>query len=212
MELTFYADPLCCWSWALLAEIEKLESAFPERLNVNICLGGMIQSWNNFQDPLNSINKPSQMGPVWMDAKAKTGIPFDENIWVEDPPSSSFPACIAVKTAELQSEQIGRDYLRLLMRSVMLEGKNISKPEVLAHIANDLALQNPDFDKEKFLKEYNQDLSREAFRKDIQKARMNNIGRYPTVTMIPAGKRGIVFTGFRPAVVLIDAFRTITSG
>jgi len=211
VELTFYTDPLCCWSWALLAEIEKLERAFPEKICVEICMGGMIQSWNNFEDPLNSVNRPSQMGPIWMDAKAKTGIPFDDRIWVDDPPSSSFPACIAVKTAELQSKAMARDFLILLMRGVMLEGKNISKPEILVEIADKLSLQNLDFNKEQFLKEYNQDLSREAFRRDIQKAKMNNIGRYPTITMIPARKRGIIITGYRPFQTLKEAFLAITS-
>ncbi len=171
----------------------------------------MIQRWENFNDPLNAINKPSQMGPVWMDAKIKTGIPFNESIWVEDPPTSSFPACIAIKTAELQSKELGWQYLKLVMKGVMMEGRNIAKQDILLELAETLSLQNLDFNLQLFIDEYNQESSREAFRKNIQQAKINNIGRYPTVTLTYPGKRGIIITGYRPFEILRDAFLSIAS-
>ena len=59
-------------------------------------------------------------------------------------PASSFPACIAVKCAELQSPSIAAQYLQALQEAVMVESKNISKTNVLLEAAAQLAKQEPD--------------------------------------------------------------------
>jgi len=166
IEVVIYTDPLCCWSAALQSHIDRLKN----ELNVEIryCLAGMIPDWKSFNDPLNSVMKPIQMGPVWMEAKYVTGTDIDESIWVKDPPSSSFPACIAVKTAELQSPEAGVKMLFALREAVMKNGQNISKDSVLLIIAKNLAVQFPHlFDLNQFKKEYNQKESRDALRKDM---------------------------------------------
>lgn len=192
-----------------MGEVEKLERTFPGRISVSFVLAGMIQKWDTFADPVNAINKPSQMGPLWMDARIKTGIPFDESIWVEDPPYSSFPACIAVKTAELQSKDVARDYLKLLMEALMLNRRNIAKPEVLAEIAQELSLSNLEFDLAEFMTAYNQNASRSAFREDLKKTKINSITRFPTITLTYPGRKGIIFTGYRPLEILMEAFLAI---
>jgi putative protein-disulfide isomerase len=47
------------------------------------------------------------MGPEWMQAGRIAGLMVADKIWITDPPSSSFPACIAVKCAEDQSTALG---------------------------------------------------------------------------------------------------------
>jgi hypothetical protein len=63
----------------------------------------MIADWESSSDPLNSVSRPLQMGPIWREARHLSGAPLDDRIWALDPPASSYPACLAVKAAELQS-------------------------------------------------------------------------------------------------------------
>lgn len=150
------------------------------------------------------------MGPMWMDAARLTATQIDDSIWVRDPPTSSYPACIAVKTAELQSNETGEGFLALLMEAVMEKGKNISKPEIILEVAEEFAQTEPLlFNLETFINTYNNEESRTAFRNDLQKVKYNGIGRFPTVTFSRYNLPGIVFTGFRPYEALLDAFANI---
>lgn len=209
VEITFYTDPLCCWSWALLPELLKVKANFNDSVCLNYCMGGLIKDWNSFSDPINNVNQPSQMGPIWLDASQKTGIDFNDSLWVNDPPHSSYPSCIAVKTAELQSPDAGAAFFEMLAETAMLEGKNISKPEVLVYVAQKLEAKLPDvFNLTHFIHNYNNEQSRDAFKSDLQKVKFNQIGRFPTVTL-SFNKKTIVFTGYRPYDVILDALSDI---
>lgn len=211
VEVVFYTDPLCCWSWAILPEITKLQNQYPGFINLTYCMGGLIKDWNSFTDPLNNVCKPSQMGPVWMDVSLKTGLDINYSLWVENPPSSSYPACIAVKTAALQSAEAEVSYFKLITESALMQGKNISQPEVLVEVAEQLSDENPEvFDLQHFLQNYNNESSRDAFRHDLQKVKSNNIGRFPTITMAFNNKK-LLLTGYHIFDTLADAFLDITS-
>lgn len=211
IEVVFYTDPLCCWSLAILPEITKLQNQYGSLINLSYCMGGLIKDWNSFTDPLNNVSKPSQMGPVWMDASLKMGMDINYSMWVENPPSSSYPACIAVKTAALQSKEAEASYFKYIAEAALMRGKNISKPEVLVEVAEQLFEEKSEiFDLHHFLKNYNNETSRDAFRHDLQKVKSNNIGRFPTVTMAFNNKK-LLLTGYHPFDTLADAFLNITS-
>ena len=61
-------------------------------------------------------------------------MPIDDRIWVEDPPTSSYPACIAIKAAELQSAEAADLYLGWLRHAVMTQRRNIARREVLLEV------------------------------------------------------------------------------
>jgi putative protein-disulfide isomerase len=193
----------------MLPELLRLESDFREKLTLKYCMGGLIKDWNDFNDPLNNVAHPSQMGPVWMDADIKTGLDIQYGLWVNDPPSSSYPACIAVKTAELQSDFAGKAYFRSITAAAMQQGENISKSEVLINTARSLASEYPDdFKLEAFLRDYNQESSRNAFRTDLKQVRFNQIGRFPSLTYAYQEKK-LIITGYRSYQVLFNALSDI---
>jgi len=210
VEIAFYTDPLCCWSWALQPHLFKLLEEYQGIVSLRLYLGGLIKDWKQFSDPINNISKPSQMGPLWMDAARKTGVFIDESLWVNDPPLSSYPACIAVKTAELQSEEAGLIYYKAISEAAMTKGLNIAKPEVLVSVAKRIAEHRPEiFDLNHFLKNYNNLQSRQAFKADLQQVRFHNIGRFPTIVMKPVQGRSIIMTGYRDYEVLIEALEHV---
>jgi predicted DsbA family dithiol-disulfide isomerase len=152
-----------------------------------------------------------QMGPVWHEASQQSGMKIYDKIWVEDPPASSYPACIAVKCAELQSQIAGVKYLRMVREAVMLQGKNIARQDVLTGIAQHLANNYRDLiDMDKFLYDLTgSDNGIEAFRKDLNEVQSRNITRFPTLIMRSIDKPAIMITGYRPYRVLIDAIKQV---
>lgn len=164
----------------------------------------MIPDWNSYTDDMNSVTKPLQMGPLWMHASEVTHVPMKYSIWHEDPPASSYPACIAVKTASLQSKHAEELYLLNVRKALMLDGKNIAKSSVLGDIAKEI--DGPDFSFEQFKDDWDAGRGKEAFRADMQKAKQHKIGRYPTLVFQNVKGDGVMMVGYRPYDVLLAAF------
>jgi putative protein-disulfide isomerase len=212
IEITYYTDPLCCWSWGFEPQWRRLQYEFRGMISWRYCMTGLIPSWNNYNDPLHSVTRPIQMGPVWMHASQLSGMPMHSRIWMEDPPASSYPACIAYKCADMQSKDAGETYLRLLREAVMIHGKNIAKGEVLKEIATSVfAKFKNGFDVEKFLSDLRSDTGIDAFRKDVTEVNSRNIVRTPTLILRHASNQAIMITGYRPYDVLMDAMKNLIS-
>ena len=206
VEITYYTDPLCCWSWAMEPQWRRFRYEFGDQVRWKYCMGGLIPNWQTYSDPMNSVERPAQMGPLWMDASQVSGMPIADSIWSQNPPASSYPACIAVKTAGLQSPQALELYLRAVRESLMLDGNDISQKEVLFDVAASCETRFPKiFDASLFIEQFDSEASRLAFKEDLMKVRFHKIGRYPTLTMSKPAQKGVIITGYRPYDVLLQA-------
>lgn len=203
IDIVYYTDPLCCWSWAFEPQLARLQKEWPGKINWRYCMGGLLPFWGHYIDNYNSIQRPAQMGPLWMHASETMGVPIAHRIWVEDPPASSYPACIAVKCAEMQSAETGRLYLHFVRKAVMLYGLNIARYNVLLEVAQGVAGINRSFSLVQFEEDMQNDRGQEAFRKDLQEVKYRGINRFPTLIIKQPDSPGIVVTGFRPAEVLL---------
>jgi putative protein-disulfide isomerase len=197
MEVIFYTDPLCCWSWAMQSQWKQFQGELKGSFNLNYKMAGLLPSWNHFNDEINSIRKPVQMGPEWMHARAVSGAQINDRIWITDPPASSFPACIAVKCAALQSPEFGAGYLFLVQEAVMLKNMNISKTEVLLKLAEGFSRSRHNFNLFKFREDLLGEAGREAFRKDLQECKYLGIVRLPTILFKSAGGYSVVLSGYQ---------------
>jgi len=206
VKIICYTDPLCCWSWAFEPQWRRLRYEFRDHITWQYCMGGLISSWNNYNDAVNSISRPLQMGPLWMQAHHVSGMQIQDRIWMNDPPQSSYPACVAVKCAALQSEDAEEKYLRYTREAIMLNGKNIARQNVLFEIAEQLA-DELNFDVQQFKEDYTTGAGIEAFKKDLQQVQYKNINRFPTLTVSNNNKSGIIITGYRSYNSLIDALK-----
>lgn len=205
LEVVYYTDPLCCWSWAFEPVIQRLVNEYGKRLSIRYCMGGMLSGWNNYHDTLHAVSRPIQMGPVWLQAKQLTGVALNDTIWFTDPPASSYPACVAVKCAALQSEQLAAQYLFKLRTAVMLKAKNIARKEVLISTAEELAQENLLFDAGKFTTQLTSQQAIDAFRADMQETKYRGIHRFPSLLLqVRDTRKSLLLTGNRP-------FEAITS-
>jgi predicted DsbA family dithiol-disulfide isomerase len=126
-------------------------------------------------------------------------MPIESAIWIQDPPLSSYPACIAVKAAGMQSFEAGEIYLRLAREAIMIYKQNISELSVLLNIAKDVsALMPSSFDFVQFKHDLHSEEALEAFRKDVAEVQSKQITRFPTLLFRKQGKPSLIITGYRP--------------
>ncbi|MDX5435761.1 MAG: DsbA family protein [Pontibacter sp.] len=214
VEIEVYTDPLCCWSWAFEPQWRKLRYEYSGRLKWRYVMGGLIPNWDSFQDPMNAVSRPLQMGPLWMEAKHISGMPMQDTVWYKNPPSSSYPACIAVKAAEMQGPVVAEAYLRKVREAVMLHGQDISEWEVLKQAGKELAQERPGLlDSKKLNEDMASRAARKAFEQDLQKVRLHGISRFPALTMKREGEgKGVLIVGYRPYEVLQKALEQVIPG
>jgi putative protein-disulfide isomerase len=198
IDITVYTDPLCCWSWGAAPHWEQLRQHLATLAKWSFRMGGLLPSWKEFLDEVQSVTRPAQMGPVWMHASQLINRPINTRLWHLDPPASSYPACVAVKAAGFQSEAMGSAYFALAQRACMQEGRNIAKPEVLLELAEELASGYSSFDCFRFEKEYRGDEAMDAFREDLLQTQYYRITRLPTLVVHRGAGHGLVLSGFKP--------------
>lgn len=208
LEITLHTDPLCCWSWGMEPQLRRLRYGFAGRIAWRLRMGGMIGDWASYGDPLNDIHRPVQMGPLWVQAATVTGMPADATIWVRDPPASSWPACLAVTAAGLQSAASADIVMRGLQEAVMLEGRNISRAEVVAEVAQAMAAARPDLlDPARLVRDMDGAEARAALKEDVREARFRGITRFPGLGLRRPGAEPRWLVGWRPWGALLAAMR-----
>jgi putative protein-disulfide isomerase len=209
VTITCYTDPLCCWSWAMKPALDNIRQQFGNSLSWQYRMAGLIPSWENYVDSTNSVSRPFQMGPVWMHASSVSGVPIDSNIWFRDPPASSYPACIAFKSVQLQSGEYAATYLDLLWENCMGAGINISRQSTLVHIAQQLKSIYTDFDIDEFENCLVDGRGLEAFKADIRETKEHNITRLPSLIFRQPGKASLFITGYKPYDYLLDVIQQL---
>jgi predicted DsbA family dithiol-disulfide isomerase len=201
LHATYFTDPLCSWSWAFEPQWRRLQMEFAPVLHAETRMGGLLATWDNYTDSVNDVSRPVQMGPLWFQMRALSGMPCVERIWYEDPPASSYPACLAVKAAGLQGEAAADAMLRRLREAVMLERRNIARREVLLDEARSLlhAEEAAGFVYEAFADAIDGAAALEALRDDIDVTRAFEVKRFPSLLLedLRSGRR-VTLTGYRP--------------
>lgn len=211
IRIEYYTDPLCCWSWAFEPVWRQFRQRHGSGLACTVVLGGMIESWGTFRDPMNDIGVPPQLAPLWHLAGRTTGVPIDPAIWHLDAPASSYPASVAVKAAGLQSSEAAERYLALAREAVMTRRLNIARPDVLRQLASELAVLMPRaFDVARFSADLVGEEATELFRADLQRVRFLRIGRFPTIVAHGPGHSRIA-VGYRPIDAMERLLAMVTS-
>lgn len=206
--ISYFTDPLCAWSWAFEVEWNKLKDLFGDHLHITYHMGGLIPDWRTFSDSVNAVTRPLQMGPVWMHVAELTNVKLNHIIWMRDPPSSSYPACIAFKCAEHQSRQAAELYLGLLREAVMLFGQNISKTDILLKLAENPILEVVGFNKTKFKKDLFSGKGLESFRRDLALIQTNRITRFPALVIRRKNKSSLLVSGYKKMDEILDIIQS----
>jgi predicted DsbA family dithiol-disulfide isomerase len=150
----YYTDPACPWSWALEPAVRRLLNEFGEELSFTYVMCGMARE---FGDPMGIISDA-------LDASDRSGMPVDARLWLESPPRSSYPACIAVKAAAEQADPA--PYLRRLREGFLCRRRKLDGAEALLEEARAAG----GVDLERFRVDLSSHAILEAFGSDIERA------------------------------------------
>src|SRR4051812_45402078 len=91
IDVVYFTDPLCPWSWAAEPAVRRLEAEFGDQVRFRYAMVGMAQE----------VDAEHELREL-LDAVEKSGMPADPRVWTAAPPRSSHPACLAVKAATEQ--------------------------------------------------------------------------------------------------------------
>jgi putative protein-disulfide isomerase len=156
IALLYVTDPACPSSWAA----EPAIRATARRGELRLVMAGRARE----TDPLTELR-------AWLDAGAESNQPVDGRLWLEDPPRSTYPACLAVKAAAEQGRDA--DYLRLAREGFAVRRRRLDRPEALI----DLAREVPGLDVERFRIDLQSNAIVEAFGADLDVARGGPVPR-----------------------------------
>src|SRR5579884_2016723 len=155
IEAYYYTDPACPWSWALEPSLRRLIAELGEALHVRYVMAGMAREFG----------APDELARAALEAGLASGMPVDPRIWWENPPRSSYPACIAVIAAAEQGDPSA--YLRRLREGLLCRRRKLDTTEALIEEARAV----PGLDVERLRIDLGSHAMLEAFGADLERSR-----------------------------------------
>ncbi len=139
IEVVHFADPWCWWSWGLEPVLQRLRAIYGDQIKVTYKMGGItddISMWRKEYD----VEQDDALKGWIRESNSITGLPVDPECYLKAKVRSTWPACIAVKAAELQGEESAVHFFRKLMEKNLLHGRNSSEEDVYLEAAEEVGL------------------------------------------------------------------------
>ena len=182
VEVRYYTDPACPWSWSLEPIVRRLMVEFGEGLSWTYVMGGLARDFTGGGDKGEAY---SRLISHWLDVADVGGMPLDPRIWTEGPIGSSYPACMAVKAAAEQGDPYR--YLREVREGIFCFRRKLDTTEALVEAARAAGLNV-----ERFRVDLGSNAIVEAFGYDLEDFRAREL-ELPSMVV---GDR--VVSGFAP--------------
>lgn len=155
VQATLFTDPACPWSWASEPARLRLEAELGAGVELRLVMAGLARE----------VTDGAAAARAWLDAAAASAMPTDPRLWLDAPPRSTYPACLAVKAAAEQ--RLDAPYLRAARAGFAFERRALDRPDALL----DLARTVPGLDVERFRVDLGSNAIVEAFGADLERAR-----------------------------------------
>ena len=204
-EIVYATDPICSHCWAMEPAWRKLLYHYGNQLSVRHVYGGLLPSWQGFQDVSAGIGQPADVAPHWADVAQHYGQPIDPSVWLRDPLHSSYPPSIAVHAVRMLAPEREGAFLRRIREALFLHAQNIARPELLTEYARELGI-----DRQQFSMLYDNGIAEAAFRRDLEEVRRLGVRGFPTLIIRGCDGGIVTVHGSQPYARLERAVLQVT--
>ena len=83
IKLIYFTDPVCSTCWLVEPYIYRLIHDFKEYISLDIKMGGLLPSWNEFESPDISLSKEQFLSNLIHNQSKQYGADMDGDIWIE---------------------------------------------------------------------------------------------------------------------------------
>lgn len=202
VKIIYYTDPICSSCWGIEPQLRKLKLEYGDYFEIDYRMGGLLPDWSYNSG---GISKPSDVAHHWDEASLHYEMPIDGDVWLEDPLDSSYPSCIAMKAAQIQSAEKAVKFMRILREALYLDKKNITKWENIAEAAKLAGL-----DVEKLKADYDGD-AKKLFEVDLNLAKSLGVRGFPTLFFSDGNNNQLTVYGSKPYASYENALLTLFS-
>ena len=155
-----FADPWCWWSWGLEPVLQRLREVYGDRLTVEYRMGGMFEDVKAWMQTY-GVDEASTVD--WIrESIAMTKMPLDPEYIRRSGVTSTYPACLAFKAAQLQGVELAERYFRRMMEAFQVEARTATEAELL-RLAKEAGLKPERLERNMRSKEV-----RDAFEEDMR--------------------------------------------
>lgn len=170
LEADYFTDPLCSWSWSNEPVYRKLKEEFGGQIRWTHRMGGLMEKWSEeFYDPTYDLHggDAEALARHQEEVSLINKMPIDTGFWLEHPPKSTYPACIAVKAVGFQSCDLEDLFLRRVREGFLTEKRRLDDPEELLKLAAEVS----GIDVDRMRRDMKSEEVLEAFHRDFEAAR-----------------------------------------
>ncbi len=139
IEVVHFSDPWCWWSWGLEPVLRRLKEVYGDQVKVTYRLAGFassLEEWRKHYD----VAEDEALRKWISNSVRMTKMPIDPDYLLKTRVKTTYPAGIAVKAAQLQSEELAERYLRKMMETIQVGAKNGSQESVYLSVAEEVGL------------------------------------------------------------------------
>ena len=176
IKLIYFTDPVCSTCWLIEPYLHRLIQDYKDQLILEIKMGGLLPSWDEFQSPDENVSKEDFLASLINYQAREFGADMDGDIWIENPVKSSFPASIAYHAAKIQDPDKAIKFLRSIREMLFIEKKDISAEHNIIS-----AVIRSGLNVEQFLVDIKNGEAEKAFQADLLEREQWNVKRFPTL-------------------------------
>lgn len=160
--------------------MRRLEVLYSDSVEITVRMGGLFEDFTPLRDQWARMSggRWTETVRAFFEAVASHHrMPMNASRMIEgvDDFTSTWPACVAAKAAELQGQRAGPRYLRALREAWFIDGRAIHRRGVQAEVATEVGL-----DSDRFQAALDDGTADRAFREDRQECEDLGVTGFPT--------------------------------